>query len=406
MCATQASAPLEVVIAGGGVAGLETAMALRALAGDRVRTTLLTPERDFVYRPLAVAQAFELGEARRYPLAHIARDFNFELVHGELDRVEPDAHMIVDRSGGELAYEALVVATGARPRPAWDHTLTFAGPRDAEAMAALVRSVEARDVERVGFVVPGGVTWPLPLYELALMTAARATAAGRRPELVLYTPETEPLGLFGPEASADVGAQLEAAGVRLVLSSEVDVTAKSEVMVPGRDSRDAYERIVALPRLEGRAPPGLPNDDAGFLPIDRHGAVHGVAHVYAAGDGTDFPVKQGGIASQQADAVAELIARRAGASVDPQPFHGLLRSQLFTGAEPRFLRTDLSLRASAHSQASEIPLWWPVAKIAGLHLAPYLAAQDGAPSQAREVDEKITTVVFLPEDFENNPWGE
>jgi sulfide:quinone oxidoreductase len=39
---------LRVLIAGGGAAGLETMMALRALAGERVDLTLVAPDDEFV----------------------------------------------------------------------------------------------------------------------------------------------------------------------------------------------------------------------------------------------------------------------------------------------------------------------------------------------------------------------
>jgi sulfide:quinone oxidoreductase len=406
--------PLEVVIVGGGVAGLETVMALRALAGDRVRIKLVTPEAEFVYRPLSVAEPFDLGSARHHPLEQIARDFQVELIEDELDWVAPGSERIFTRGGAEIPYDALVLATGARPRPAWDHVLTFTGPRATEAMRALVADVESGEVESVGFVVPTGVTWPLPLYELALMTAQRARAAGRAPELAVFTHEKEPLAIFGDEGWKDVAAQLEGAGVRVMRSAETEVSPDGDLVIPFEEWPARFERVVAVPRLEGSAPRGVPHDDKGFIPIDAHGLVHGVEHVYAAGDGTDFPIKQGGIASQQADAVAEVIAKRAGAGIDPRPFRAILRGQLFTGGDPRFLRADLSARATSHSQASATPLWWPATKIAGAHLAPYLAAQEAAAAGAGDeptgasvqLSEETTRIVYLPGDFENNPWGE
>ena len=56
------------MIAGGGVAGLEAMLALRDLAGDRVEVELLSPAREFVYRPMLVAEPFGTARALRLEL--------------------------------------------------------------------------------------------------------------------------------------------------------------------------------------------------------------------------------------------------------------------------------------------------------------------------------------------------
>ena len=129
---------------------------------------------------------------------------------------------------------------------------------------------------------------------------------------------------------------------------------------------------MTLPLLRGPELAGVPTtgpDD--YIPVDGHGRVRGLADVYAAGDAVDFPVKQGGLAAQQADAVAEHIAARYGASVDPAPFRPVLRGMLFTGAEPLYMRSDVP-GADPHVPRAWYPLWWPPTKIAGRYLAPYL----------------------------------
>jgi sulfide:quinone oxidoreductase len=64
----------------------------------------------------------------------------------------------------------------------------------------------------VAFIAPTRVGWALPLYELALMTAAELRAHGvEDAELFLVTPEARPLDVFGDEASAMVGRLLHAA---------------------------------------------------------------------------------------------------------------------------------------------------------------------------------------------------
>ena len=370
---------MEVVVIGGGVAGLETAAALLTVAGPRVRVRVIEPNSQFVYRPMAVAEPFGLGEARRYNLERIATDLGFELVHGTVDWVASSAQRVLLRDGRELAYDALVVALGARPQPAWDHTLTFGGPRDVRTMRALVDEVAEGRTQSVAFVVPRGVTWPLPLYELALMTARTAEEAGREAEIALFTPEAEPLGMLGHEASLDVAEELHAAGVRYRCREPVDVTYDGGVSIPAEEVTVEFDRVVAVPQLKGPGLRGVPHDVYGFIPIDAHGRVRGADHLYAAGDCTDYPIKQGGIATQQADAVADSVAKVAGAGIEPRRFPEVIRAQLLTGTGARFLRGDREPRATHLSKGSGTPLWWPAVKIAGAHLAPYLASLDDRP---------------------------
>jgi sulfide:quinone oxidoreductase len=140
-----------------------------------------------------------------------------------------------------------------------------------------------------------------------------------------------------------------------------------------RDGRVvAADAVVALPRLLGRPVGGLPTDADGFIPIDEHARVLGVPGVYAAGDITAGPVKQGGLATQQADAAAEAIAAEAGADIVPRPYRPVLRGLLLTGGDPLYLTRDLAGQGTPDS-ASRSPLWWPSAKIAGRHLTGYLA---------------------------------
>src|SRR3954454_22708115 len=113
--------PFRVIVAGGGVAGLEALLALHDLAGDRVDLTLLAPDDDFVYRPIAVAEPFSLGHRQHVPLSDVARDVSARHVRDGLACVNDAAHVIHTTSGEVLPYDALVVATGARIEPALEH---------------------------------------------------------------------------------------------------------------------------------------------------------------------------------------------------------------------------------------------------------------------------------------------
>jgi sulfide:quinone oxidoreductase len=114
--------------------------------------------------------------------------------------------------------------------------------------------------------------------------------------------------------------------------------------------------------------------------------------VFAAGDATAFPIKQGGLAAQQADAVAEAIACAAGADIRPQPFRPILRGTLLTGAAARYLRADISGGAGDDSTISTNALWWPPNKLCGRYLAPYLSRQVDDAADVMPLDEGAIAV--------------
>lgn len=372
--------PARLLIAGGGVAALEALLAVRELARERVAIELLAPEREFVYRPMAVGEPFGLGPARREDLAEIAADRGATLHADALASVDPVWRQVRTRAGEELDYDMLLVAVGARPTVALPGAVTVSGPGRAGRMRTVLRELEERRVRRVVFAVPGGATWSLPLYELALMTARRAAALGLRGvELTLVTPEAEPLQVFGRRASAAVAALLAEHGVTFLGGLYPAAVERGSLAVGGRPAPPVRaERVVSLPRLAGPPIPGLPHDAAGFIPVDLSCRVVGEPDVYAAGDVTCFSVKQGGLAAQQADAAAEDIAARAGAPVVPRPFDPVLRGLLLTGGAPRYLRAEIVGGRGEASEAATSALWWPPSKIAGRYLAPYLAARASA----------------------------
>lgn len=373
----QVNRPLRVLIAGAGVAGLEALLALRSLAEERVAIELLAPESEFAYRPLAVAEPFGVGPVPRFDVATVARAAGARLRGGSLTHVDPDRHIVRTSHGQPLVtYDVLLIASGARPREALPGALTFRGTQDVESVRGLLEDCRECRVKKLAFAVPGGTTWPLPLYELALLTSAHLEGHGTEVEVAFVTPEKEPLELFGIRAGAAMRELFESRGIRLLTGCYPASLEEGELcLVP--DARVAADRVVTLPRLTGPRIAGLPQTEEGFVRTDAFGRVEGVVDVFAAGDVTDFPIKQGGIATQQADAAAQAIAARAGAPVEPEPFRPVLRGVLLTGAVPRYLAAKVE---GGHGETSEVaaePLWWPPAKIVGRYLAPFLATHAG-----------------------------
>jgi sulfide:quinone oxidoreductase len=360
----------HVVIAGGGVGALEGLLALQALAGDRVQISVLTASRHFTYRALSVAEPFGGDPAPRLDWERIARDRGVRWIPDVVDAVRPGARELDTRDGSPVRYDALLLALGARPEHVLQGAISFAGPRDVLAVKEAIEALGPDRRYAIAFVAPAGVAWTLPLYELALMTADYGRRRGLDLQLEVVTRESDPLGIFGAAASAAVAGQLDAAGVRLRTGSFAEEYAGGRLFLQLEGPLDA-DLVVALPRLRGPRVPGLPEDADGFVPVDPYARVRGVDRVWAVGDMTTWPLKQGGLAAQQADvAAADIAARVAGAEVRVRPFKPRLRGKLLTGDEPLFLERRPG--APSASEASSEFLWWPAEKVAGRHLARYL----------------------------------
>jgi sulfide:quinone oxidoreductase len=253
--------------------------------------------------------------------------------------------------------------------------IRFQGARDAARLKEMLIESHAGHHQSVAFIVPAGHTWQLPLYELALHTS---TWLKERDvfgvTLVVVSPEAGPLSAFGARVSGEVAALLESHDVAFVSGHAVRHEPGNLLLAGGR-SVDV-DLAISLPRLAGPAIHGLPHDRDGFLPVDPHGRVSGVEHVFAAGDATNYPIKQGGLATQQADGIAELIVAQVTAGASPAPPAPVLQAVLYGGRETRYLRARLGEELDTSSQVSSSPLWPGSSKLVGRYLSKYLDTLD------------------------------
>jgi len=362
----------EVVIAGGGVAALEAVLALRELAAERLSVTLLAPGPEFVYRPMAVLEPFVGAGPRTLELAQFASETGTELVADSLAAVDRDRRVAHTSGGRELAFDALLVAVGAGTGEVLPGAIVIDPLGLGQSLAELQRELDAGAASTLAFVVPRPA-WPLPAYELALLFAERARERAHPLAISILTAEPRPLGVFGEAVSVEVSTLLADAGIELLVGSRVTGTEEGIVVNPGQRHL-SFDRIISLPRLAGPMISGLPADGAGFLPVRPGGEVPGVERVFAAGDATNFPVKWGGFAAQQADAAAAGIAALAGADVEPEPFDGVVRGVLIGGRERRrfYFSARIGNGSGRDSRISEEPIAPAQAKLAARYLGPYL----------------------------------
>jgi sulfide:quinone oxidoreductase len=379
----------RVVICGGGITAIEGLLHLRRLAGDSVHVKLVAPNEELVYRPMAVREPFALGPARRYPIRLIARDNHAEWIKDSLAWVDPDGRVVHTESGESVQFDALLVAVGGRPvdeyRP--ERVTTF---RDADADATyhgIIQDIEQDYTRSVAFIQPVGPVWPLPLYELALMTAERAESMDvRNFSATLVTPERRPLAVFGPAVSDVVSERLQSAGIEVFCNSLAKVPAKGRVLVQPQGVELRPDRIITMPRIAGPSIRGLEGAGAsGFIPIDKHCSVPDTdGHIFAAGDAVNYPIKHGGLGTEMADVAAAAIAKLAGA-IDSEPaFNPVIRGKLLTGSDPIYMTAHPVGSESFASEVFDSPPWWPADdKVIAAELGQYLASLEGSPEVAR-----------------------
>jgi sulfide:quinone oxidoreductase len=292
--------------------------------------------------------------------------------------------------GERIGYDRLIIAVGARPLPFLQGALTFAGPADVPSFRRLVgrtlRGARRGIGTRLTLVVPPAHGWALPAYELALVTRAllhRRGVSGRI-EIAVVTSEDAPLAAFGPSSSDAVAKDLDAAGIELHVGSIVREWSWGRLHLLPEGSLPT-DRVVSLPSLRGPEIEGVPQDVHGFIQAQPDGRVRRAGDVFVIGDAGPFPIKQGGIACQQADAVASTIARELGAAVEPIPFDPVLRGWLWDGGGGRFLRASLPGGRDESSGVSSRtrPLCQPAAKVAGRFIAPFLEERLAVPLSNR-----------------------
>ena len=347
--ATPRSTParLRVVVAGGGVAGLETLFALKALAGRRVDLTLVAPHDAFVHRPRGAGPRFGAGGARIVPLADAVREAGATFVPGTIEAVDVPQRTARNGCSGPLTYDALVLAVGARAVPMVPHAVTWDARTGTDVLANLLADVERRRSARLAVVVPPGPGWRLRAYQLTVFLAWHVRSLALELETTIVAPPA-PLAALGGHLADLASEQLVAAGVNVIPAAGAEVEPGDPFAVilhsPTRSHNVACttelprldasrltgvpavtdgfieaDSVLALPGAHGRTIAGVPADANGLIEVDEHGRADGLDAVWAAGDATAFPVKSGAVSVAQARTVAADIAASCGSSVQCPP---------------------------------------------------------------------------------------
>lgn len=351
--------PLRVLVAGAGVGGLELALALDELAGDRVALTVVDPAEAYTERAWSPDRVLTPGAHPPVPLATILAPVGATILRDALAAVDTAAHRATLHSGRTLAYDVLVVAVGARNGEVPHGAIAF-DPADLSAVRDVATRLASGAIGRMAIVVPPGRHWSLPAYELALILAHHAAGHHRAPDILVVAPEPRPLSIFGSGAPELLREELAAAGVGLCTGTVASVRAADPttlVLHPGhREVR--VDTVVALPALHPHDIGGLDSGGREYLRVDGTGRVEDEADVYAVGDAAKQPLKLGALAAEQADAAARAIATRAGVTVPPRlPRRHDLPALLLTGdgARPLGHATSAVVEPREHAAKVQAP---------------------------------------------------
>lgn len=348
----------KILIAGSGPGALEAALSLGNGEHLACEVTLISPQLEFAYRPNLVTQPFGTAPPPAYRVSDIVAGLPVTQYQGLIERVDPAAKKAWSPEGDEFEFDAMIVATGVSPEAALPApVVSVATAGSMGELQAMVEAVDGGDATRVAFTaIRGAASWYLPLYELALMTATRGTRTNN-PLITIVTPELEPLEVFGAQNGRSIRGLIDELGIQLITNDAI-VAFDGRSFATEQGERSDADFVVALPRLTGRVPDGLPADDDGFVPVDDHQRVlqdgAAIEGLFAIGDVTDFRVKQGGLASAQADVATATIASELGGAPTPPPFHRILEATLLGGEHRLQLRAHIGDESSESLAAGEL----------------------------------------------------
>jgi sulfide:quinone oxidoreductase len=368
--------PFSVVVCGGGVAGLEALLRLRHLAGDRVDLTLVSPSAQLAYRPMAVLEPFGLGYVQHFPIAPIVADTSTTWLRDEVSWLDLPHRLVHTADGRVLDYDALLLAVGGRRVSSATGALVFTD-RVIDSYRRVAERLVTGESGALVFSIPQGPSWPLPLYELALLTRRHATAYGRLPDITICEPAPQPLAVFGKEASDAVAQLLLDSQVSMRSRCTAEPCGPHWAQLDDSDVRIPADHVVTLPTITGPNIRGLPGGAVDrFVTVDEYCRVSGTdGRVFGAGDATQMPVKHGSLSAQQADCAAAGIAHLAGAGDAPEPLRPVIRGSLLTGAKPLYLTARLIGNEGWKSHVYAEPPWPAGHKIVADELSRYLILQ-------------------------------
>src|SRR3954464_1068611 len=297
--------PHHVVIVGAGFGGLETAF---GLAGAPVRITLIDRRNHHLFQPLLyqVATASLATSEIAWPVRHLLRDRKeVTTLFAAVSGIDAGGKRVLLEDGGTVAYDTLVLATGARHayfgHDEWEpfapglKTLEDATTLRRRILVAFERAEREPDPERraalLTFVIigagPTGVELAGTITELARDTLPPdfRHIDTHQARVVLIEAGPRVLAGFPDDLSAYAQQSLEKLGVEIMLGQPV-TECSADGVVYGGNTLKAKTLIWAAGVRASRAAEWLkaPADHAGRVEVLPDLTIPGRPDIFAIGD--------------------------------------------------------------------------------------------------------------------------
>ena len=309
----------RITVLGSGFGALSTVRELRA-RGSKNEITLVSPRSELHYLPgtIWIPSGLRTREQLIVPLAPFFERMEVRHVSAEVTGLAQDGRS-VQTTAGEVANDALVMATGGRfikKLPGIEHAITpCEGIAAAEQIRDRLQAMQSGTIA-VGFAgnpqeptaVRGG-----PMFEFLFGIDAQLRREGRRDkfELVFFNPSKEPGARLGAKAVAHLLAEMARRNIATHLGHKMVRLEADKVVTEGGEF--AADLILFMPGMTGNAwfdETALPRSPGGLLQADAQCRVPGFEHVYVVGDSGSFPgpdwmPKQAHMADLQAAAAAQ-----------------------------------------------------------------------------------------------------
>jgi sulfide:quinone oxidoreductase len=313
--------PHRITVIGAGFGALSSVREIRQRDPD-VEITLIAPRAELHYLPgiIWIPCGLRTREQLIVPLANFFHRMKVKHVAAEVTGLR-EGGRVVDTTAGEVANDALVIASGGRfikKLPGIEHAITpCEGIAAAEKIRDRLKAMTGGTIA-VGFggnpnepsAVRGG-----PMFEFLFGIDEQLKREGRRDqfELVFFNPSKEPGARLGPKAVKHLLAQMEKRGIRTHLGHKMQRFDADRVVTEGGEF--AADLILFMPGMTGNAwfdQTELARSPGGLLKADAQCRVEGTQHVYVVGDSGSFPgpdwmPKQAHMADLQAAAAAENV---------------------------------------------------------------------------------------------------